>query len=63
MPLPVPIDHQAPPSTPAIVRNLSREDVVWNRPVFKAPPLNVVPPFSDISELVAAIRRPDALFN
>ncbi len=63
MPLPVPMDHQAPANTQAIVRSVTREELHWNRPVFKAPPLNVVPPFADISELVAAIRKPDALFN
>jgi hypothetical protein len=26
---------------PAIVRQVTREDVLWNRPVFKAPPLEV----------------------
>ena len=61
MHLPVPMDHQTPANTPAIVRVMAREDVVRNRPVFKAPPLEVVPPIADISELVQAIRRPDAL--
>lgn len=62
MPIPVSIDHQ-PVHAPAIVRSFTRDDVVWNRPIFKAPPLNVVPPIADISELVAAIRKPDALVN
>jgi len=57
------MDHQTPANAPAIVRVLAREDVVWNRPVFKAPPLEIVPPIGDISELVLAIRRPDALGN
>ncbi len=26
---------------PAIVRRVTREDVLWNRPVFRAPPLIV----------------------
>lgn len=30
--------------TPAAVLVLTREDVQWNRPVFRAPPLQVVPP-------------------
>lgn len=63
MHLPVPMDHQAPAETPAIVRVLAREDLTWNRPVFKAPPLNVVPPIADISKLVLSIRKPDALGN
>ena len=29
---------------PAIVQMVNREDVLWNRPVFRAPPLQVVPP-------------------
>jgi hypothetical protein len=55
------MDHQAPAETPAIVRVLAREDLTWNRPVFKAPPLTVVPPIADISKLVLSIRKPDAL--
>jgi len=26
---------------PAIIRKITREDVLWNRPVFRAPPLIV----------------------
>jgi hypothetical protein len=32
---------------PAIVRMIPREDVVWNRPTFKAPPLVVPVPSAD----------------
>jgi hypothetical protein len=32
---------------PALVRVLTRADVLWNRPVFRAPPLNVRPPAID----------------
>lgn len=53
--------HQPAADAPAIVRLLAREDVLWNRPVFKAPPLNVVPPIADISQLVQAIRKPEVL--
>lgn len=28
---------------PAMVRIATREDVIWNRPVFKAPPLTLHP--------------------
>lgn len=38
------IRPQAATEPPALVRVVSREDVLWNRPVFKAPPLNVKPP-------------------
>lgn len=44
-----------------MVRVFEREDVLWNRPVFKAPPLNVVIPVADISKLVSSIPKPDAL--
>ncbi|MBI5769977.1 MAG: hypothetical protein HZA93_19535 [Verrucomicrobia bacterium] len=29
---------------PALVRVVTRADVLWNRPVFRAPPLEVHPP-------------------
>jgi hypothetical protein len=62
MPLPLPYPAPQPaPETPAIVRVYSRADVLWNRPVFKAPPLNVEIPVSDISELAFGIRKPDAI--
>ena len=45
MHLPPPfVRPQAATEPPALVRIVSREDVLWNRPVFKAPPLNVQPP-------------------
>lgn len=34
---------------PALVRTVSREQVQWNRPMFKAPPLEVVPPTFDFT--------------
>ena len=38
----LPIQHLPPPSSPpAIVRVLAPRDVVWNRPIFKAPPILV----------------------
>jgi len=41
--------------TPAIVRMVTREDVLWNRPVFKAPPLVVsVPPVEELFGFVTA---------
>ena len=37
---------------PAIIRKVTREDVLWNRPVFKAPPLIVsLPPAQTLSEI------------
>jgi hypothetical protein len=35
---------------PAIIRKITREDVLWNRPVFKAPPLVVRLPVPSPSE-------------
>ena len=41
----LPNAQSRPPSEretpPAIVRQVTREDVLWNRPVFRAPPLIV----------------------
>jgi len=36
---------------PAIIRKITREDVLWNRPVFKAPPLVVRLPARRLTEL------------
>ncbi len=45
MPFPVPNLQPTPVYVPpAIVRAAAREDIVWNRPVFKAPPLVVLVP-------------------
>lgn len=46
----LPNSHFQPPpvrEVPAIVRILKREDVQWNRPVFRAPPLVVKLPSPD----------------
>jgi hypothetical protein len=32
----------------AIVRVVTREDVLWNRPVFRAPPLEIKPPVAPV---------------
>jgi len=64
MPLDVPFHSQPPASTPsAIVRTFTRQDVLWDRPVFKAPPLHIEPPLADLKELALATRRPEALFG
>ena len=46
-----------PPEPPADVRVVSREDVQWNRPVFKAPPLKLDPRVFDVKALAAEVRR------
>lgn len=62
MPFPAPYHETPPAQAPAaIVRVLNREDIQWNRPLFKAPPLNVVPPVADVAELARAVRKPDAI--
>lgn len=46
----LPINHQLPPKVsekPPIVQYVTREDVIWNRPIFRAPPLRVSPPTVD----------------
>jgi hypothetical protein len=44
---------------PALVRVISREDVQWNRPVFRAPPLQVRVPAFDATNLSAIPGRDD----
>ena len=46
---------------PALVRVVGRDEVQWNRPAFKAPPLNVMPPASAIAPFVTDLRRNDLL--
>jgi len=63
MPIPVPV-HSSPATAPtAIVRTVTRDDPLWNRPVFKAPPLDIVLPRADLSELERAVRKPEALLD
>ena len=37
--------------------HVSREDVLWNRPVFKAPPLKLDPKLVDASAVAEQFRR------
>ena len=60
MHLPIPfIRPQAATEPPALVRVVSREDVMWNRPVFKAPPLAVRPPVFDANRFASEPARTD----
>ncbi len=47
MAFPVPHFHPTPPpplpEPPAMVRAAAREDAMWDRPIFKAPPLQLHP--------------------
>ena len=62
MPVPAPFHDSQSAETPvAIVRLLAREDMLWDRPIFKAPPLRVNPPVADLAELMRAVRKPEAL--
>ncbi len=48
--------HLPPASAvPAIVRVITREDVLWDRPTFKAPPLIVSVPPADQLFAVSAV--------
>lgn len=61
MPFPTPFNDSQPAEPVAIVRLVAREDMLWDRPIFKAPPLRVNPPVADLAELVRAVRKPEAL--
>lgn len=39
------------------MRFIGREDVLWNRPVFKAPPLTLHPKRFDLRALADELRR------
>jgi hypothetical protein len=58
MAFPIPLSRPPiAPEPPALVRSVKREDVLWNRPVFKAPPLVVRPPLEDIAVFTSDLRR------
>ncbi len=56
--LPTPFSRQdAPPLAPAIVSAAQAFGATWNRPVFKAPPLEVQPPIADVLRFTAEMAR------
>jgi len=58
---PVPFTRPQPATEPpAMVRVVSREDVLWNRPVFKAPPLAVQPPVFDATVFASDLLRTES---
>jgi hypothetical protein len=40
-----------------MVRSAAREDVLWNRPIFKAPPLELHPQAFDATAFAAEFRQ------
>lgn len=48
---------QSTSATPAVPASISRSDVTWDRPVFKAPPLDVAPPMFDARVVAEELRR------
>ena len=60
MPLPLPNSHNQPVAEPpAMVRTATREDVIWNRPIFKAPPLRFHPQAFDATRFAHDLPRND----
>jgi hypothetical protein len=58
MHFPLPNLHPKPaPEPPAMVHTAFRQDVLWDRPVFKAPPLKVHPQAFDATIFAADLRR------
>jgi hypothetical protein len=57
------IRPQPPAEPPAYIRVVAREDVQWNRPAFKAPPLDVLPPLDDVAALEADLIRKGELLS
>ena len=58
MHLSIPNHHPKPdPEPPAMVRTIMREDVLWNRPVFKAPPLQLHPQAFDARIFAEDLKR------
>jgi hypothetical protein len=58
MDFPIPNFHpKSEPEPAAMVRTVAREDVLWNRPVFKAPPLELHPQAFDVAALAQDLRR------
>ena len=58
MPFPVPQFRPPPLAEPTpVVQFVARESVGWDRPIFKAPPLDVFPKMLDSSAVAEDIRR------
>ncbi len=58
MHLPMPnLPQNTTPAPAAIVRALTRQDVMWDRPIFKAPPLDLQLPAIDTKRLAQELQR------
>lgn len=54
------VNHFHPESVsepPAMVKTVTRQDVLWDRPIFKAPPLDVRPATLDAATLADDLRH------
>lgn len=59
MPFPVPeLESRPVHALPDVLASEAREDVIWNRPVFKAPPLVMRPPIIVLATAGFATLRP-----
>lgn len=57
MHFPVPNHHLKPAVEPPAMLRTAARDVLWNRPVFKAPPLQLHPQAFDIRLFAEDLRR------
>ena len=61
--IPFPVPHlppkpaAEPPPDVAMVRTVTREDADWQRPVFKAPPLELHPEAFDVTRFAQDLRK------
>jgi len=58
--MPILVNHFHPKSVsepPAMVKTVTRQDVLWDRPIFKAPPLDVRPATLDAATLADDLRQ------
>jgi len=45
---------------PAIIRTVTRESVLWDKPVFRPPPLDIQVPIPEFAEFTAGSRGRDS---
>lgn len=56
-----PFPTTSTPEPAADVRAFTRADVMWDRPIFKAPPLELDPRFVDCEHFARELRRISAV--